>query len=252
MAHLSFLRMAALSVEDLGTVLGIWAHPDDEAYLSAGMVAAARDAGQRVVVATATYGERGSADPDRWPPARMAALRRHELVASLAVADVPDHRWLGFFDGECADVPPGAGEVAVGRLIDEVRPDTIVTFGPEGMTGHPDHRMVSAWTTTAWLAHGATGRLLYATLTPLFHATWGPVNDRLGIWMSGSGPSTPTEDLALLVECAGTDLDRKLVALRAHASQTAPLVEELGVDTFSRWWATEAFVAHPNGTGAPR
>jgi len=41
----------------LGTVLGIWAHPDDEAFLSAGLMAAARDAGQRVVCVTATLGE---------------------------------------------------------------------------------------------------------------------------------------------------------------------------------------------------
>ncbi|HEX3261549.1 MAG TPA: PIG-L family deacetylase, partial [Pseudonocardia sp.] len=47
----------------LGTVLGIWAHPDDEAFLSAGLMAAARDAGQRVVCVTATLGEHGTSDP---------------------------------------------------------------------------------------------------------------------------------------------------------------------------------------------
>jgi hypothetical protein len=45
----------------LGTVLGIWAHPDDEAFLSAGLMAAARDVGQRVVCVTATLGEHGTA-----------------------------------------------------------------------------------------------------------------------------------------------------------------------------------------------
>jgi LmbE family N-acetylglucosaminyl deacetylase len=239
----TFRRMALRQVDELGTVLGVWAHPDDEAYLSAGLVAAARDAGQRVVVATATYGEQGTPDPSRWSPARLAALRRHELVASLAVAGVHDHRWLGFSDGACAAVPAEVGQAAVGRLIDEVCPDTIVTFGPEGMTGHADHQAVSAWTTAAWSSRGAAARLLYATLTPSFHAAWGPVNDRLGIWMSGRGPATHPDDLAVLVECAGPALDRKLVALRAHASQTAPLVEALGAEEFARWWAVEAFVA---------
>ena len=56
----------------LGTVLGIWAHPDDEAFLSAGLMAAARDAGQRVVCVTATLGEHGTSDPGSWPPNRMA------------------------------------------------------------------------------------------------------------------------------------------------------------------------------------
>ena len=49
-----------------GTLLGVWAHPDDEAYLSGGLMAAATGAGRRVVVVTATYGELGTSDPERW------------------------------------------------------------------------------------------------------------------------------------------------------------------------------------------
>ena len=72
----------------LGTVLGIWAHPDDEAFLSAGLMAAARDAGQRVVCVTATLGEYGTSDPGSWPPTRMARVRERELQASLAALGV--------------------------------------------------------------------------------------------------------------------------------------------------------------------
>lgn len=237
---------APLRIEDLGTVLGVWAHPDDEAYLSAGLMAAARDAGHRVVVATATYGELGTSEPDVWPPDRLAALRKHELAASLAVAGVHEHHWLGYRDGECAAVPAAVGEAAVAGLIEQVRPDTIVTFGPEGMTGHDDHRTISNWTTAAWRSTGARGRLLYATQTPEFHATWGPLNDRLGIWMTGSGPSTPEEELALLLRFSLAERDRKLVALRAHASQTTGLVAEVGADEYGRWWSMEAFVAAPS------
>ena len=45
---------------ELGTVLGVWAHPDDEAFLTAGLMAAARENRQRVVCVTATLGERGT------------------------------------------------------------------------------------------------------------------------------------------------------------------------------------------------
>ena len=58
---------------DLGTVLGVWAHPDDDIYLSAGLMAAAVDAGSRVVYVTATRGEGGSMDEERWPPETMGA-----------------------------------------------------------------------------------------------------------------------------------------------------------------------------------
>src|SRR3954453_11417181 len=60
-----------LDIHDLGTVLGVWAHPDDEAYLSAALMAEARDAGHPVVVATATDGELGGAGPVT-PPRHLA------------------------------------------------------------------------------------------------------------------------------------------------------------------------------------
>jgi len=231
-----------MRVDELGTVLGVWAHPDDEAYLSAGLMAEARASGQRVVVATATYGELGAADPYQWSPARLATARSHELAASLAAVGVTEHRWLGFRDGECHDRTTD-GTASVMRLIDELAPDTILTFGPEGMTGHPDHRAISRWTTDAWLSTGSPARLLYATLTPQFHQTWGELNDRIGIWMSGTGPSTAESDLAVNVHLTGAAMDRKVVALRAHASQTTPLVQAVGLDEFGRWWSTESFVA---------
>ena len=68
------------------TLLGVWAHPDDEAYLSAGLMAEFRRRGDRVVVVTATLGERGTSDPVAWPPERLAVLRERELRSSLAAA----------------------------------------------------------------------------------------------------------------------------------------------------------------------
>ena len=54
---------------DLGTVLSVWAHPDDETYLCGGLMADAVRRGNRVVCVTATRGELGSPDEERWPPA---------------------------------------------------------------------------------------------------------------------------------------------------------------------------------------
>ena len=41
-------------MRSLGTILGVWAHPDDDIYLSAGLMAVAAAAGERVVDVTAT------------------------------------------------------------------------------------------------------------------------------------------------------------------------------------------------------
>jgi len=89
-------------VAALGTILGVWAHPDDEAYLSGGLMALARDNGQRVVCVTATRGERGTPDPVAWPPERLAEERTRELARCLSILGVEEHHWLGYRDGGCA------------------------------------------------------------------------------------------------------------------------------------------------------
>src|SRR3954453_23547084 len=137
------------TIARLGTVLGVWAHPDDEAFLSAGLMALVRDAGNRVVCVVATDGGLGTEQPDLWPPAKLTAVRAREHVASLAAVGVDALVRFEYGDGACAAVPL---DEAVGRLlevIDEVQPDTIVTFGPDGMTEHPDHQAVSGWAAVA-------------------------------------------------------------------------------------------------------
>lgn len=228
----------------IGTLLGVWAHPDDEAYLSAGLMARTVDSGGRVVVVTATAGEHGTSDPDAWPPIRLAALRRHEMRASLAALGVREHHWLGHPDGACDNVDDESAVRAIGALIDEVRPDTIVTFGPDGMTGHADHQAVSRWTTKAWLRHPDV-RLWYATLLPTFHEEWVDVNDAVGLFPDpAAAPITPLDQTALVIHCDDepSSRRRKAAALRAHTSQTQPLIDLLGAPTFERWWNTEAFV----------
>jgi LmbE family N-acetylglucosaminyl deacetylase len=235
---------------DLGTILGIWAHPDDEAYLSAGLMTLARRAGQRVVVVTATAGERGVSEPPR-PPRRLARVRRRELRASLAAVGVSEHVFLGYRDGACHRVEPASAVARLGDVFAGVQPDTVVTFGPDGITGHPDHRAVSAWAGAAWREAGRPGRLLHATLTPGFHATWGEVNERIGMWMTDArGPSTPEDELAFALTLDGELLDVKYEALRAQASQTGPLIALLGEETYRRWHSVESFV-DGSDTGRP-
>jgi LmbE family N-acetylglucosaminyl deacetylase len=229
------------TVGALGTILGIWAHPDDEAYLSSGLMALARRRGSRVVVGHATLGGAGTDDPDQWPAERLARHRRAELEASLDALGVHEHHWMGYEDGECDRVADDEGIAAVTTLIERVRPSTIVTFGPEGMTGHPDHRAVSRWTTAAWEQSAPDTRLWYATLGTDFHERWGELNDEVGLWNGAEPPSTPIDDLAAELRLCGPVLDAKLAALRAHESQTAGLVAHAGVDRFRAWWSVEYF-----------
>jgi LmbE family N-acetylglucosaminyl deacetylase len=230
----------------IGSLLGVWAHPDDGAYLSSGLMARVRQLGGHVVVVTATRGEHATDDPQRWPPALLGDLREQELKSSLAEVDVHEHHWLGHRDGGLATVPLCRGAADLVPLVQELRPDVIVTFGPDGMTGHEDHRAISAWTTEAWRRAGR-GELWYATLTPQSQREWGELNARVGLWTS-IPPVTPASELSATVRLSGPLLHRKHRALRAHASQTRELEELVGPDRYRQWWATESFAA---ASGAP-
>lgn len=238
-------RSVAEVAAGLGTVLGIWAHPDDEAYLAGGVMAAAVAGGARVVCVTATRGERGTPDAVAWPPARLAAVREAELAASLAILGVTEHRVLGYPDGGCAAVRPGE---AVGRLaaaVAEVRPDTVLTFGPDGITGHPDHRTVSAWATAAVRRSGVATRLLHAAQTATWCARFAELNRVLGVYPPGLPAVAPGGEIAFEVVLPDDLLDRKVAALAAQASQVGPLVERMGEATFRSWVDTECFRSAP-------
>ena len=235
-----------------GALLGIWAHPDDEAYLSAGLMALAGRAGDRVAVVTATRGEHGTDDPRTWPPDRLAPLRERELAESLRVVGGAEHTWLGFADGTLGEADRRPAVATLQRMIEHHRPDTVVTFGPDGMTGHDDHRTISSWVTEAWRRSGTPAALWYATLTPEFHARWGSLNEEVGLWFAGSPPPvTPVTDLAAHVVCSGDLLDVKHRALRAHASQTRALETLVGTEAYRSWWSTESFVAAERAVTRP-
>lgn len=218
------------------TVLGVWAHPDDEAYLSAGLMAMARDAGERVVVVTATRGELGTSDPDRWPPDLLGPKREAELTAALAAVGVHEHHQLGLADGALDRYDASLASALIGHLVHQVQPDTIVTFGPDGVTGHPDHVAVSRWATQAWRLAAPEARLLYAAVTEV-----DDIDDELGVYAPGYPVLTDRRDLALELSLHGSVLRRKREALAAHASQTEPLVEHLGEERYLDWIRNEAF-----------
>jgi LmbE family N-acetylglucosaminyl deacetylase len=226
----------------LGTILSIWAHPDDETYLAAGTMAAARDAGQRVVCVSATAGEHGTADPHAWPPVRLARVRRWEAAASMAILGVHEHHVAALPDGGLDD-HESAGMAWAAAWLDDTQPDTILTFGPDGMTYHPDHIAVHRWVTAAWLARGCRERLLYAAPTVEHLERFRDLYEQWNMYMSDQRPiGVREEQLALHLRLSGAALDRKLAALRAIATQTAGIIAMLDPEVYSAQVGEEAYV----------
>jgi LmbE family N-acetylglucosaminyl deacetylase len=226
----------------LGSILSVWAHPDDETYLSAGVMARAVDRGDRVVCVSASAGELGTPDPVEWPAERLGRRRRWEAAAAMAVLGVVDHRFLDLPDGSLGEHEL-MGIERIGALIDEVRPDTIVTFGSDGITFHPDHIAVSRWVTAAWETRGRPCRLLYATSTPEHLARFRESYEQLGMYMTDERPvGVPRHELAVHLRLEGWQLDRKLTALAAMASQTGPAIAAVGYGDYVAEIAEESFV----------
>jgi LmbE family N-acetylglucosaminyl deacetylase len=227
---------------DLGTILGIWAHPDDDIYLSAGLMAIAARDGRRVVDVTATRGEGGSMDEERWPPQTMGEVRTAELMRSLEILGVREHRFLdGPVDVDMQTGLDEAGAAQVRSIVEDVLPDTILTFGPDGMTGHEGHKSVSRWATDAFHAAAPPGaRLLYATTSQAWVDVWVEQLEPFHIFLPGTPPVSPPEELAINLRLPDDVLDRKWEAIQAHASQVEGLVYVFG-ERMREWMSTEMF-----------
>jgi len=230
-------------MHELGTTLGVFGHPDDETYLMAGLMAHAVQNGNRVVCLTATKGEGGSWDEERWPSEMMGEVRAKELEESMALLGVKEHHWLGYIDAACADVPFEEGVVAVEPFIADVQPDTVFTFGPDGMTDHADHKAVSAWTTEAFKRAAKPGaKLYYATAVQEWVDEFVPRMNKFHVFAPGFPPVTPADEPgAIRYDLSPEMLELKLRAIECHVSQVEYMLKYFGEDFFRAAHKSEYF-----------
>lgn len=121
-----------------------------------------------------------------------------------------------------------------------------MTFGPDGLTGHPDHRAVSAWVDVAVAPLDDPPTVLHATIEGDHGRRWAYLNDEYDLMLDDDLPRLgERHELSLFLALEGSELDRKLVALRAMATQTADVIDAFGDDVYRPWVSTEAFVLAP-------
>ena len=170
--------------------------------------------------------EKASRPPDR----RWGDIRRAEDEAAWrALGRIPDrHEWLGLPDGGVADVPFDEVVAAVAQILDEEDPAVVVTFGPDGIFGHPDHIAIGAATDEAFsrlrsenrsgfrrLAHGAVPQTVFER--------WNQQRAQLGLYTFDPTQTyhmrgIPDEQIRITVDCR--DVAGRIVAgLREHRSQ---------------------------------
>jgi LmbE family N-acetylglucosaminyl deacetylase len=132
-------------------LMAVLAHPDDESLGFGGTLARYGAEGLETSLVCATRGERGwSGEPSAYPGAdALGRLREAELRAAADALGIADVRFLDYLDGDLRGADPTE---AIARIVVElrrVRPDVVVTFGPDGAYGHPDHVAISQLATTA-------------------------------------------------------------------------------------------------------
>jgi LmbE family N-acetylglucosaminyl deacetylase len=212
----------------------IVAHPDDESFPIGGTIAKTVAEGGEVMLVTATRGEAGISGLS---PEESGRLREQELRAACDVLGVSALRFLDYVDGTLDRVD---AHTAIDRLIALMRafcPDAIITFGPDGISGHPDHVTVHHWVTAAFERARRAGwahRLYY--ITPSAASAQG----------CGVPPSSKQVGGAVAFIDVGAHLVTKVRAMQCHASQHPPFAgdpEEAASqlvchETFTRSWPT--------------
>lgn len=224
------------------TILGIWAHPDDEVFVAGGFMADAARRGDRVVCLHATRGEAGLYYRQSWPARELAAVRSAELEASLARLGVVEQRFLDLPDGGLCLVP---WEDMVARLHDElveIDPDVVVTFGGDGFTGHRDHKAVAAWVSTAVrLWNKPRARVLNAVVPRSWQETAVHRLNEFEFFLPDHPEFSAPSDVTVHLD--DELVDAKLEALRAHESQMEPLFDAYGEAFFRSILSTEVYRA---------
>jgi LmbE family N-acetylglucosaminyl deacetylase len=148
----------------------VLAHPDDESLGTGGTLAKYAAEGVETFLITATRGERGRFidGRERPDPDVVGKIREAELMAAAKELGLREVMVLGYPDGGLDSIDPAAGQEAISGHLRRIRPDVVVTFGPEGAYGHPDHIAISQLTTAA-IVRAADREFAVAKL---YHIAW--------------------------------------------------------------------------------
>lgn len=152
------------------TLVAVWAHADDEAAAGPVLARYARE-GVQVYVIIVSDGAQGGAHTSIPRGPELARVRADEAGCASAALGIHAPILLGFPDAQLGSYMEDRGRLfqvtaRVQAELERLRPDALITWGPEGGTGHPDHRLVSSIVTELVRAGapGAPERLFYGSL----------------------------------------------------------------------------------------
>ncbi|MDD9267934.1 PIG-L deacetylase family protein [Paenibacillus sp. GCM10023248] len=202
----------------------IYAHPDDETFLSGCLIRQFADQGDRPVLLLATRGDAGRQGLERAADkAELARLREQEMVEAADVLGISHIEHLGWPDGSLADIDFDSLVAGVVAFIQRYEIENVFSFAEDGGNGHPDHVTISKAATAAVLSGQCPSvRRLYYALSN-------------GLREQGHEPS--------IIVDTEKDWATKAAALKAHATQHVAIAKYFGdLDVFPEARRWEAFV----------
>jgi LmbE family N-acetylglucosaminyl deacetylase len=152
------------------SLLAVFAHPDDESLACGGLLAWCAHLGARVSVCCATAGELGQTagmgSSSECGPADVRRARLQELRNAARILGVASLVFLDYEDGMLPWADPERLEADIRTTIARLRPDVVITFGEDGLYGHPDHIAIYERTTAAVAGLGEDAPALYYVTMP--------------------------------------------------------------------------------------
>jgi len=260
-------------------LMAVLAHPDDESLGFGGTLAKYASEGVEVFLLTATRGDggryRGLPRGDEQHPGRSALgrIREAELRAAASALGIREVSVLDYEDGHLEAANPREAIKRIAAALRRVQPEVVVTFGPDGAYGHPDHIAISQFATAAIVAAADGGfitndgaaqephsvsKLYYQAWT---RSTWAAYEAGIKKLSSTVGGverlATPWPDWAIT-----TVIDTRHVwptvwrAVSCHASQIAAYeaLKDLSPEHHQCLWGRQSFyraMSTVNGGRAP-
>jgi LmbE family N-acetylglucosaminyl deacetylase len=230
----------------------VFAHPDDDTFGVAGSFALHAGDDLELTVILATSGDAGRiADAALATRETLASVREAEDLASWhAVGLEPDVRFLRHPDGGLSQIPREQLVTEVRDLLGAAAPEVVVTFGPDGITGHEDHVAIGEVAAEAFgaLRTSASGsaysRLLYCAIPQSELDRFNELLRERGLEpMDPTQPfmprGTPDVEIGARVDVSSA-YERKVEAIRRHKTQAE--LDDIPFDLWPEMLSTESFV----------
>jgi LmbE family N-acetylglucosaminyl deacetylase len=213
-------------------LLCIFAHPDDEAFGPGGTLAKFSSEGVEIYIACVTCGDAIEKYAKGNDVKTLGEVRREELKNSAKILGIKEIFFLDFADGTLSNNNYHEVTGKLTEILEELKPDTIMTFARNGVSGHLDHVAVSM-----------ESSFLFERLPFIKHIMYfcekKEAKEKMGSNYFVYFPDGFGSDEVDLVVDVHDFLDTKKKAMEAHASQASDV--KMFIDLFEEFMGEEYF-----------